>query len=84
VKSKFRKENQFRLHGESYMDKCGEMKTNRSQICFLCLGEWKKSVSWRRKESMCFCKGGNGEEMGLWGTLSEIVWKVKKKLNSQN
>lgn len=38
---------------------------------------------------MCFCKGGNLERsMGLWGTFSEMVWKVqiegemqRKKIN---
>lgn len=47
------------------MDKCAEMIMNRSQICFLCLGERKKSVSWQGNESTCFCKGGN---LGAWGS----------------
>lgn len=88
MKSEFRKENQFRLHGESCIDKCAEMIMNRSQICCLCLGEWKKSVSWREWKACLSARLETWRETCGLGTFSETVWKVqiegemqRKKIN---
>lgn len=48
MKSEFRKESQFRFHGESYMEMCAEVIMNRSQnYIFFCLGKWGKKVCTR-------------------------------------
>lgn len=46
MKSEFRKESQFRFHGESYMEMCAEVIMNRSQnyIFFAWESGEKKSV----------------------------------------